>query len=86
MKQAGTSIVRPERVSAAREVERLAFGIGADELPQGDHVVVKRLQIGGSLAADEIQALMSIIRPRGRCRAIMTLYWKALRPITARSS
>ena len=35
-------------------------------MPQGDHVVVKRLQIGGSLAADEIQALMSIIRPRGQ--------------------
>jgi hypothetical protein len=35
-------------------------------LPQGDHIVVKRLQTGGSLAADEIQALRSIIRPRGQ--------------------
>jgi CRP-like cAMP-binding protein len=35
-------------------------------LPQGDHVIVKRLQTGGPLAADEIQALMSTIRPRGQ--------------------
>jgi CRP-like cAMP-binding protein len=44
----------------------LAFGTGAHELPQGDHVLIRRLQTGGSLAADEIQALISIIRLRGQ--------------------
>jgi CRP-like cAMP-binding protein len=35
-------------------------------LEQGNHVLIKRLHTGGSLAADETQALMSIIRPRGQ--------------------
>jgi CRP-like cAMP-binding protein len=44
----------------------LALWIGVDELPQGNHVLIERLQTDGPLAADEIQALMSIIRPRGQ--------------------
>jgi CRP-like cAMP-binding protein len=40
--------------------------LGADELPQPHHFLVKRLQTGGSLAADEVEALRTIIRPRGQ--------------------
>lgn len=35
-------------------------------MSQDDHVLIKRLQTGVSLAADEIQALMSILKPRGQ--------------------
>ena len=40
--------------------------MGANELIRGDQVLIKKLQIGGSLTADEIHALLSAIKPRGQ--------------------